>query len=146
MNSKEHILAALEATTGQWHSSGTMRMGEGNPPMTIIGTDTYKWLAGKQFMIHTADVTVGDDKVDVIEIIGEYDQSKNACVMHAFQSDGSHGVMWASVNEDGTMLFAGDTTRATLTIHPDGQTMDALWEQLVSGQWEHWMDMHFAKD
>lgn len=96
-------------------------------------------------MIHKADVTVGADKVDVIEIIGEYDEAKNACAMHAFQNDGSHGVMWASVNADGSLLFAGDAMRATLTVSADATTMDAKWERLDTNQWLHWMDMHFAK-
>jgi hypothetical protein len=143
MNSKEQILNALNATVGTWSSSGTMLAGEGS--IEIKGTDAYEWLPGKQFMVHKADVMAGNDKVDVIEIIGEYDETKKACAMHAFQNDGSHGVMWASVNEDGAFLFAGDDTRATLTVNPDGKSMGATWERLDSAGWVHWMDMHFTK-
>lgn len=145
MNSKEQILKALDAIVGKWNSSGKMLTGEGNLPVEVAGTDSYEWQPGKQFMIHRADVTVGSDKVDVIEIIGEYDEGRQACAMHAFQSDGSHGVMWASVHEDGSLLFAGDAIRATLIVNPDGKTMDAKWESLDGNQWTHWMDMHFFK-
>lgn len=145
MNSKNQILETLDTLVGTWSSSGKMLADESNIPIEIAGIDAYQWLPGKQFMIHRADVTVGSDKVDVIEIIGEYDETKKACAMHAFQNDGSHGIMWASVNEDGTFLFVGDTIRATLTVNPDGKTMNAKWERLDKGQWVHWMDMHFAK-
>lgn len=143
MNSKQDILKALDAVVGTWDSKGTMRTPDGT--IAITGTDAYEWLPGQQFMIHKADVTVGGDKVDVIEIIGEYDEAKKACAMHAFQSDGSHEVMWANVNTNGSLLFAGDTTRATLTTSQDGKAMDALWEQRTDGNWNHWMDMRFTK-
>lgn len=143
MNNNEQILDALNTIVGTWNSSGTMLAGEDS--IEVKGTDTYEWLPGKQFMIHKADVMVGNDKVDVIEIIGGYDGTKKACTMHAFQSDGSHGLMWASVNEDGSFLFAGDDIRATLTANQDGKTMDAKWERLDSAEWVHWMDMHFTK-
>lgn len=143
MNRKQEVLDALNATVGVWQSTGSMRTDDGL--VQVVGTDAYEWLPGKQFMIHKADVTVGGDKVDVIEIIGEFDDTKQACAMHAFQSDGSHGVMWASLTEDGNLLFAGDDMRATLTVEPAGAVMDALWERLESGKWTHWMDMHFVK-
>lgn len=145
MNSKEEILSALNAIVGAWSSSGQMLASEGNPPIEIKGTDTYEWQPGKQFMIHKADVTVGGNKVDVIEVIGEYDDAKKACAMHAFQNDGTHGVMWASVNENDSFLFSGDAIRATLIVNPDGKTMNATWERLDNTQWVHWMDMHFVK-
>lgn len=143
MNTKEQILSALNAIVGSWNSSGTMLTGENS--IEVKGIDTYEWLPGQQFMVHKADVMVGSDKIDVIEIIGEYDETKKACTMHAFQNDGSHGLMWASVNEDGSFLFAGDDIRATLTVNKDGKTMDAKWEHLNSTEWVHWMDMHFTK-
>jgi hypothetical protein len=146
MNSKEQILNALNALAGTWNSFGKILASEDSPSSEVAGTDTYEWLPDKQYMIHRADVTVGDDKVDVIEIIGEYDEAKRACTMHAFQNDGSHSVMWANVNEDGSLLFADDVIRATLTLHPDGKTMHAKWERLNDNQWEHWMDMLFAKN
>lgn len=145
MNSKIKILAALNGLVGTWNSSGKILADHGGSATTIHGIDSYEWLPGKQFMIHKADVTVGGDKVDVIEIIGEYDEGKNACAMHAFQNDGSHGVMWANVHEDGSFLFAGETIRATLSLSSDGRTMNAIWERLDGGQWVHWMDMHFEK-
>ena len=143
MNRKQDILDTLNAATGTWQSTGSMRTDDGL--VQVTGTDTYEWLPGKQFMIHKADVTVGGDKVDVIEIIGEFDDTKQACAMHAFQSDGSHGVMWASLTKDGNLLFAGDDIRATLTVEPAGTAMNALWERMESGNWAHWMDMHFVK-
>lgn len=143
MNSKEQILDALSAIVGTWNSSGKMIADE--DPIEVKGIDAYEWLPGKQFMIHKADVMVGDDKVDVIEIIGEYDEIKKACAMHAFQNDGSHGLMWASINVDGSFLFAGDDIRATLTVNQDGKTMDAKWERLDNAKWVYWMDMHFTK-
>lgn len=141
---KEQILKKLDEITGSWQSSGKMYMDD-DSQIAINGTDNYEWLPGNQFLIHRADVHVGNDKIDVIEIIGEYDENEKACTMHAFQNDGNHGVMWATMEENGSMLFYGDTIRSFLTIEKNGKTMYAKWERLENTQWIHWMDMYFSR-
>lgn len=144
-NDKELILKKLDELTGTWRSSGEMYT-EDNSRIAINGTDSYEWLPGNQFLIHRADVHVGHDKIDVIEIIGEYDENRKACTMHAFQNDGSHGLMWATVESNGSLLFSGDAIRSFLNIAKDGKSMHAKWERLDHSKWIHWMDMHFSKE
>lgn len=142
--SRDRILDALSSLLGAWDSSGSMKTGDGGT-VSVTGTDTYEWLPGRRFMIHRADVVVGDEKVDVVEVIGGFDDDRRACAMHGFHSDGTHSVMWASLNADGSLLFADDTIRATLTVRPGDQTMEAGWERLNDGEWVRWMEMYFAK-
>lgn len=144
MESKNAILRSLDALTGVWNSTGAMSAPDGSV-LNVSGTDSYEWLPGKQFLIHRVDVQVGREKVDVIEVIGEYNESKEACAMHAFQNDGSHAVMWASLDSNGSLLFADESIRATLASGSDGTSMSATWERFDGATWIHWMDMRFAK-
>lgn len=141
---KQKILKSLDALAGVWNSSGEVSGPDGSV-IQVSGTDAYEWLPGGQFLIHRVDVYVGDEKVDVIEIIGGYDESRQACAMHAFQGDGSYSVMWASIDPNGNLIFADDTMRATLTGGSDGNSMEASWERFDGSAWIHWMDMHFMR-
>lgn len=141
---RDDLMKSLDALVGVWRSSGETAAVEDRPPVRITGTDSYEWLPGGNFMIHRADVVVGDEKVDVIEMIGGYDEERRACAMHAFQGDGGQGLMWAGLTGDGGLLFADDATRATLTgVGTD--TMEARWERLDGDRWVHWMDMRFTR-
>ena len=144
MEPKNAILRSLDALTGVWNSTGEMSAPDGSL-LTVSGTDSYEWLRGKQFLIHRVDVHVGVEKVDVMEIIGEYNESKKACAMHAFQNDGSHAVMWASLDTNGNLLFADEAIRATLVLGSDGTSMSATWERFDDYRWTHWMNMRFSK-
>ena len=60
----------LHAIAGHWQTSGHLI---GEPETLVIGTDTYDVLPGGYFLVHHVDVTVGEQPVRAIEMIGEPD-------------------------------------------------------------------------
>jgi hypothetical protein len=50
----------------------------GDPPVPITGTDGYQWLAGGFFLVHHVDVVIGDQQVQALELIGDYDPASDA--------------------------------------------------------------------
>jgi hypothetical protein len=137
-------LRRLEPLVGRWRSEGET-VSSGPPSIRIRGTDEYEWLAGGYFLLHRVDVLLGDDRVNVLELIGPYDPASQTYPMRSFDSQGNFTTMHASFNVDGSWLFAGDTERARLVLGEDGRTMAAHWEQLRDGVWQAWMDMRFAR-
>jgi hypothetical protein len=138
-------LRPLAPLVGSWRSSGQTIAGPFGPALTITGTDVYEWL-GDGFLVHHVDVLMGDERVQVIELIGDYDPVSGTYAMRAFDGHGTFSTMRASVDGDGVWTFTDGTTRATLTIDPDGRTMAARWERSDAGAgWQHWMDMHFTR-
>jgi hypothetical protein len=145
----------LHAIAGRWQTSGYVL---GDPTIPVIGTDTYEVLAGGHFLVHHVDVTVGDQPVRAIEIIGEPDPS-GGYLARSFDSDGKAELMSVTIDEHGIFHFAGggdvaraaqpgDTStarvRSTLTIAEDRRSMHALWERSEDGTtWLPWMDMDF---
>ncbi|MEV0156231.1 hypothetical protein AB0H57_21230 [Micromonospora sp. NPDC050686] len=138
-------LKALEPLVGRWRSSGRTVPGPFGPAVTISGTDTYEWL-DNGFLVHHVDVLMGDQRVRVIELIGEHDPTDGTWAMRAFDGQGTFSTMRASVDAEGVFTFTDGTMRATLTVADDGRTMSARWDRSDGGPgWQHWMDMSFVR-
>jgi len=136
----------LDLLVGHWNTTGQSVAGQAEQAISIKGTDKYEWLPGRQFLVHTVDVWMGDDKVNVLELIGPCGEPGSEIPMHSFSNDGRHDVMQASSDGPRAWTFASDEIRAHLTIEADGRTMAARWERKAeSGSWAHWLDMQFVK-
>ncbi|MET8339442.1 DUF1579 family protein [Streptosporangium canum] len=137
----------LDALVGRWRSRGRIVAADpSDPAIEIAGSDTYEWLAGGFFLVHRVDVRIGDDHVEVIEMIGPYDPSTGTYPMRSFDNQGAFATMRASVADDGVWTFSGGTERATLVIADDRATMSATWERTDdTTTWHPWMTMSFTR-
>ncbi|ACZ91530.1 DUF1579 family protein [Streptosporangium roseum] len=137
----------LDALVGRWRSHGQMMSTDpSDPAIEIAGSDTYEWLTGGFFLLHRVDVRVGDDQVEVVEMIGPYDPATGTYPMRSFDNHGAFVTMQASVADDGVWTFTGDTERATLVIADDRATMSATWERTDdTTTWHPWMTMSFTR-
>jgi Protein of unknown function (DUF1579) len=132
----------------------------GEVPIPIIGTDVYEWLPGGFFLVHHVDVMIGEQRVQAIELIGEYDLATDSFTGRAYDNEGNVTVMNAKVDEQGVWTFTGGgdvaavarpstadasgAVRSTLRVSPDGMT--AKWERSDDGAtWQDWMDMAFTR-
>jgi hypothetical protein len=149
----------LAAIVGRWRSEGHV---VGDPPIPIAGTDIYEWLPGGFFLVHHVDVTIGDEPVRAIEMIGERDPQTGALVARSYDDTGSVTIMHVTVDDAGVMTFTGGadvapvaqpasayprgSVRSTLIVDDDGDRMTATWERSDDGvSWEPWMDMTFTR-
>jgi hypothetical protein len=148
----------LERIVGDWATTGEVI---GDPPVRVVGSDVYELLAGGYFLVHHVDVTVGDQPVRAIEIIGEPAPDGDAVLARSFDDHGNVEVMRLTVR-DGTFSFVGGpdvgsaarpanaTTaqvRSTLEVAPDARSMTARWERSPDGtRWEPWMDIRFSRN
>ena len=148
----------LWSIAGRWATDGHVIV---DPPVPVIGFDTYEVLAGGYFLVHHVDVQVGDQPVRAIEIIGEPDPSGDGFLARSFDNTGSWEVMRVTVDDEGVFRFFGGPevapaahpadgetagVRSTLTLAAGGGSMTALWERSPDGQtWEPWMHISFTK-
>jgi Protein of unknown function (DUF1579) len=148
----------LHAIAGRWETCGYVM---GDPKIPVVGTDDYEVLAGGYFVVHRVDVTVGDQPVRAIEIIGEPDPESGGYLARSFDSDGNAELMHVNIDENGVFRFAGgadiapaarptdtatEKVRATLTIADDRRSMTARWERSEDGtDWQPWMDISFTR-
>jgi hypothetical protein len=149
----------LGALVGRWRSEGHI---VGDPAVPITGTDIYEWLPGGFFLLHRVDVMIGEQPVQALELIGEYDPATDAFVARAYDNLGNITLMQARVDEQGVWRFSGGgdvapvaqpldaegggAVRSTLTISADRSGMRARWERSDDGaSWQPWMDMTFTR-
>jgi catechol 2,3-dioxygenase-like lactoylglutathione lyase family enzyme len=148
----------LQAIAGRWATSGHVIA---EPPVPVVGTDIYEVLEGGRYLVHHVDVTVGEQAVRAIEVIGEPDPDTDGYLARAFDNDGKAEVMRLTIDDDGVFHFAGGSeiarsaqpgdvstarVRSTLTVAPDRSSMKALWERSEDGEtWQPWMDMTFTR-
>jgi hypothetical protein len=152
-------LQRLGALVGRWRSQGHI---VSDPPVPITGTDSYEWLPGGFFLVHHVDVVIGDQQVQALELIGEYDPATDSFTARAYDNLGNVTMMQARIDDQGVWRFtgggdvaavarpasaeAGGAVRSTLTISPDRAGMTARWERSDDGaSWQPWMDMNFTR-
>jgi Protein of unknown function (DUF1579) len=149
----------LGALVGRWRSEGHV---VGDDPVPITGVDIYEWLAGGFFLVHHVDVVIGQQQVQALELMGEYDPANDTFTARAYDNLGKVTVMQARVDEQGVWRFTGGgdvasvarpasadasgAVRSTLTLSPDRASMTARWERSDDGaSWQPWMDMTFTR-
>jgi Protein of unknown function (DUF1579) len=149
----------LGALVGRWRSEGRI---VGDAPVPITGTDIYEWLPGGFFLVHHVDVVIGEERVQAIELIGEYDPATDSFTARAYDNLGSITIMHARVDDEGVWTFTGGgdvapvaqpssadangAVRSTLTVDADRSSMTARWERSDDGaRWQPWMDMTFTR-
>jgi hypothetical protein len=146
----------LQAIAGRWKTSGHVI---GEPRIPVLGTDIYDVLAGGYFLVHHVDVTVGEQPVRAIEVIGE-PAPGGGYLARSFDSEGNAELMRVTIDESCVFHFEGgpdvapaaqpsgaSTTRvrSTLTLAEDRHAMTALWERSEDGvNWQPWMDIAFT--
>lgn len=147
----------LHAIAGRWDTSGYV---VGAPRVPIVGTDIYEVLAGGHFVVHRVDVTVGEQAVRAIEIIGERDRA-GGFLARSFDNHGNAELMHLTIDDGGVFHFGGGPeiapaakpsdappayVRSTLTVAEGRGSMTALWERSADGSsWHPWMDVSFRR-
>jgi hypothetical protein len=147
----------LWSIAGEWATDGHV---VGDPPVPVKGIDTYEVLAGGYFLVHHVDVTVGDQDVRAIEVIGEPASDGSGFLARSFDDQGHAEVMRVTVDDEGVFHFTGGPeiaaaaqptdasiarVRSTLRVAPDRRSMTALWERSEDGPvWQPWMNITFT--
>jgi hypothetical protein len=147
----------LWSIAGDWATDGHV---VGDPPVPVRGTDIYEVLAGGYFLVHRVDVTVGDQEVQAVEVIGEPTSDGNGFLARSFDNEGNAEVMRVTVDDEGVFRFTGGPeiaaaaqptdaatarVRSTLRVAADRGSMTALWERSEDGRsWQPWMHIAFT--
>ncbi len=107
--------------------------------------DTYEWVSGGAFILHSVDVYIGNKRTEAIEIIG-YDESRKCFFMRSFDDQGSSVTMYAMLQKPGVLKFGDKQMRSVLTADKEGSSMTAKWELSENGKaWKHWMNIQLDK-
>jgi hypothetical protein len=121
-------LRTLDKLVGRWNTTGKVLATADSAEKEIRGTDTYAWLPGDFFLLHTVDVRMGDEHNQTHEIIG-YEKAKDFFFTHYFDNQGQSGAMIIMVREP-LWVIHGGTLRFTGSFTLDDREFSGIWEQL----------------
>src|SRR5690606_2334488 len=79
---------------GRWKTTGFLK--SNHEDQKIVGIDTYELILDGNYIMHHADVSLGKNKSQTIEMI-TYDRYLDKVVMHYFNSMGQEGRMLSSI-------------------------------------------------
>lgn len=135
-------LSALDAFAGHWKTKGIVYATEHTGELQIKGYDSYYWLKGGHFMIHQADVMIGNDRMQSIEII-RYDAFSGKYLMHYYGTDGGTGKMKAEC-EGRSWNFYSDSEEFCGKFSEDGRKISGTWKRLLNNEWVKWMEVELV--
>lgn len=145
ISSLSPALKRLDFLVGEWNTTGEIVAGAAGPVVKIRGTDAYEWVSGGAFLLHRVDVTIGAERVEVVELIG-YDEAQKDYSMVSFDSSGQTTTMRAAFNEKGALIISGQQMMSVLVASANGSEMEAHWLKSDDGaRWYSWMQMWFNK-
>ena len=144
MTEKGRAYAELKRFVGRWNTTGKILATDSTPEVRISGTDTYAWLPGEFFLLHTVNVLAGDDRNETFEVIG-YDTQLQKYTLQHYDNKGNSGFMYGTY-QNGVWTYLGDTLRFKGGFKKDDQEFSGLWEQSSDGKnWKPFIEIQLRK-
>ena len=138
-------LEALEFLIGTWRTEGAMLTEDTHETIPFGGTDKYEWVLNKQFILHTVDIMMGEEKVEALEMIYSQPGYPSAFIMTSFDNQGEVSTMAAQLTEEGRFIGAGNKMRFILNV-VGGDKMKGVWERSEDNvNWKLWMTIELRK-
>jgi len=127
---------------GTWQTTGQILSGE-DDGKSIHGLDTYEWLPGAHFLMHTTDVLIGEKRQHVVEVIG-YDEEAKMILGRSFGGSGNFEEMSFDLRGD-EVLINGATMRFNGRFSEDYSHITGIWERATLNGWSAVMEIHLIK-
>lgn len=86
---------------GIWKTEGTILTAKDNPK--LVGVDSYEFILNGNCILHKADVKMGNEKSETLEIIA-LDNSTEKGRMQYYNSKGESGILTSSLTENNLKL------------------------------------------
>jgi len=127
---------------GVWLTSGTIYSGKDT--LTLSGTDSYEFILGNFYILHQADVRLGNHSSKTLELIRP-DIMAHRATMHYFNSQGEDGQM-LSTFLDNTLVINGTRLRFEGEMNREDTRLSGTWfKQSEDDRWTAYIDLLLEK-
>lgn len=127
---------------GIWKTTGEIKSGQEN--LKLIGIDSYELILGGNFILHKADVKMGNDRSETFEIIG-LDNSSDKAKMQYFNTKGEDGIMWGSIINN-EFKIEGNGLKFNGTVNEENTKISGKWYiQTENKEWIDFIDLNLEK-
>ena len=144
MNNNQIENTDFKKLIGKWKTEGLILKSDKNPEMKITGTDTYEAILDGFFILHTADVVMGNEKSQTYEIIG-LDKANDKVILQHYNNQGSSGKMSGTL-KNGKLNLSGDGLQFEGRFSTNDNVISGTWTKLDSeNNWIEFLKMNFTK-
>lgn len=127
---------------GIWETSGTIFTGKDN--LKLIGIDSYEFILDGNYILHKANVQMGNEKSETFEMIA-LDGAGQTGKMQYYNSKGESGVMTCSLTGN-SFKIKGDKIKFKGTIDYENTKLFGKWFlQADSNDWKEFIDLRLKK-
>src|SRR5688500_16397081 len=120
-------MSRFEIFIGTWNTRGEVLATDDAPATVLLATDTYRWLPGRQFVVHDVDARFGGDVARSMEVIG-YDRTSRKHVARSYDDRGV-SELFDVVLSGKRWRITGDAVRFDGRFAADGDRLTGLWER-----------------
>jgi hypothetical protein len=127
---------------GVWKTEGNIFTEKGN--LILVGTDSYEFILDGNYILHKADVTMGNEKSETFEIIFLND-SVDKAIMQYYNTKGESGQMKSSLIEN-EFTIDGDKIKFVGTIDDKNSVIIGKWFiQADNAEWNDFIELKLTK-
>ncbi len=140
---KKIEISNFKRLVGIWKTTGEIKSGKEN--LKLIGLDSYELILDGNFILHKADVKMGNERSETFEIIG-LESSSEMAKMQYFNSKGEDGIMWSSIFNN-EFNIEGNGLKFNGTINEENTRISGKWYiQTESEGWIDFIDLLLEKE
>ncbi len=126
---------------GIWVTKGMIFTKSDN--IALIGIDTYEYILNENYILHKADVKMGDERTQTFEIIS-LNNSKERAKMQYYNSKGESGSM-ASYLANDVFKIKSSTMKFEGKFNDENIELRGKWFVKESDKWLDFIDLKLKK-
>jgi hypothetical protein len=129
---------------GTWNTTGEVLATDAGPAGTLAATDTYAWLPGGHFILHTADARFDGQPSRSSEVMG-YDAAKKHHASRSYDDQGKAEDFVLTLTGKRWQI-AGAAVRFDGRFDARGEKLTGLWEMKGKrGRWQPWIRLELVR-
>ena len=127
---------------GIWKTTGKISVG--NETRKLNGTDCYEFILDGNYILHKADVLMGNENNETFEII-TLGNTADIARMQYFNSKGESGIMTSEINNNGFKI-EGNGLKFSGTINDKNSEIVGNWYlQTENNDWVPFIELKLEK-
>ena len=137
-------MSRFEVFIGTWNTTGEVLQTDANPSGTLIATDIYRWLPGKQFLVHDVDARFDGKPTRSMEVVG-FDASKEKYFATSYDDQGRTEAFVVALDRR-RWTIKGSTVRFHGSFDSRKNRLTGLWElKSAKARWQPWIRLELVR-
>lgn len=137
----------FEVFIGTWNTTGEVLETESAPAGALVATDTYQWLPGRHFIVHTVDARFDGQPARSMEVMG-FDATRKQHFARSFDDQGATELF--DVTLRGRRFgIQGKSVRFQGSFDASRTRLGGLWElkgaKGAKAAWQPWIQLQLVR-